>query len=389
MVASSSTKLQWIEVDATAIAHNLSVFRNLTSNRAQLVGVVKANAYGHGLEAVVSVIADRVDWFGVHSAAEARQLRDLGVRHPILVMGVVVPGDFEGLGPDDHLLVSSREALDWVAESARTRGRSPSIHLKVDCGTNRQGFELGEIDAACRHAVGRGLEIVGIATHFANIEDTLEHDFARQQLDRFHAAIDRLRFVLGTTPPWIHASCSAAALLMRDADFTMVRTGISMYGLWPSRETRLSWILEHGGAAVDLRPVATWKTVVGQIQQVGQGETVGYGRTWRALRPTRLAVLPIGYSDGYPRILGNRSRVVIGGTAVPVVGRVCMNICMADVTDLPGVGVGDEVVLMGRQGDALVTADELAAHAGTINYELVARLSPLIPRRVVTGSAGQ
>lgn len=374
----------WLEIDGEALRHNVDLFRRLVADRSALVAVVKANAYGHGVEQVVSQVAGRVDWFGVHSAAEARALRALDVRHPILVMGYVVPDDFGGFGADDHLLISTREVIEWAGDFRRRSGRALPVHLKVDTGTNRQGFEPGELPEIIRAVADEGLEVVGIATHFANIEDTLEHDFARRQLEQFHDVVAVTRGLLGSDPPFIHAACSAAALLMREADFSMVRVGISMYGHWPSRETRLSWILEHGGRHVELRPAAEWKAMVGQIQQVRKGETVGYGRTWTALRPSRLAVLPVGYSDGYPRVLGNRSRVAIGGHAAPVVGRVCMNIMMVDVTDVEGVSVGDEAVLIGRQGEVTVTAEELAGLAGTINYELLARLSPAI-RRVVVG----
>ena len=156
-----------------------------------------------------------------------------------------------------------------------------------------------------------------------------------------------------------------------------------MYGHWPSRETRLSWTLEHGRDGLELRPVLSWRTCVGQLQPVAKGESVGYGRTWTALRETVLGVVPVGYSDGYPRALGNRSRVVVRGRPAPVVGRVCMNIFMVDVTDVPGVEVGDEVTLVGRNGEAVITVEELADLCGTINYEFLARLSPAIPRVTV------
>jgi alanine racemase len=385
MDANRTPSAHWLEIDGAALRHNVALFRRLVSDGASLVAVVKANAYGHGTEQVVSQVATSVDWFGVHSAAEARTLRSLGVNHPILIMGYLPPADFEGLGVDDHLLISTEEVIEWAGDFRRRTGRSLPVHLKVDTGTNRQGFEPDELPGIVRAVTNQGLEVVGVATHFANIEDTLEHDFARRQLAQFDDVMSAIRRLLGGDPPFVHAACSAAALLMRQADYSMVRVGISMYGHWPSRETRLSWILEHGGRDVELRPVASWKAHVGQIQRVRKGETVGYGRSWTALRPSRLAVLPVGYSDGYPRVLGNRSRVAIGGHAAPVVGRVCMNIMMVDVTDVAGVEVGDEAVLLGRQDGVTVSAEELAGLADTINYELLARLSPSIRRVVVEG----
>jgi alanine racemase len=375
--------VQWMEVSGDAIDHNLALFRSIIRPESSLLAVVKANAYGHGLAEVAARAARTAQWLGVHSASEARQLRRLGLRTPILVMGCVPPVDYRDLDQDIHLVVSSEESLDWTADYRERTGTSLGIHIKVDIGTKRQGVSAEGIPGLVRRAAKLGVEVVGIAGHFANIEDTIEHDYARLQLRRFHSALDVIRGELGEDPPFIHCSCSAAALLFRETDFTLSRVGISMYGHWPSRETRLSWILEHQGDGFQLRPVLSWKATVGQLQTAETDASVGYGRTWTARRPSQLAVIPIGYADGYSRSLGNRSRVLIRGRSAPVVGRVCMNILMADVTDIPGVTIGDEVVLIGKQGDDEVQVEELASLSDTINYEFLARLSPAIPRSVV------
>ena len=377
---------QWIDVSASALKHNLGLFRSLLDRGTQLAAVVKANAYGHGVEQVAPLAAKHADWLAVHCATEARRIRALGIEVPILVMGYVPEHDLHGLDADIHVFVSTLEMFQWLGAYRGKRGVSLPVHLKVDTGTRRQGFAARDVSRACTAAASEGLEVVGVATHFANIEDTLNHDFARHQLDLFNDVIETTTRALGGKPPFIHAACSAAALLFPETDFTLARIGISMYGHWPSRETKLTWILNHGRNGLRLEPVLGWRTVVGQIQDVEKGETVGYGRTWTALRPTRLAVLPIGYADGYARCLGNRSRVIIHGRFAPVVGRVCMNILMVDVTDVPDVRVGDEVVLVGRDGDLEVAVEELAELSETINYEFLARLSPDIPRRVVEGS---
>jgi alanine racemase len=301
----------------------------------------------------------------------------------VLVMGFVPPSELVDLDRDVHLLVSVPAAMDWIRDYRDRSGVDLPVHLKVNTGTNRQGVALPEVGELCDAAIARGLNVVGVATHFANIEDTVEHEFARTQLERFESAVEDVAERLGGRPPYVHAACSAAALLFRATDFTVARVGISMYGHWPSRETKLSWMLEHGRDGLPLRPAMTWKSVVGQTVEVARGETVGYGRTWTALRRTRLAVVPVGYADGFPRALGNRARVLVRGAPAPVVGRVCMNIFMADVTDVPEVRVGDEVVLLGAQGGSQVSAEELAGHADTINYELLARVSPDIPRTLV------
>ena len=374
---------QWLEVDHSALGHNLRVFREILTHGTTLAAVVKANAYGHGLAEVAPFAGANADWLAVHSAEEARRLRRLGLGNPVLVMGFIARGELHDLDADVHVFVSTEEVLRWLGEYRRSSGISLPIHLKIDTGTKRQGFAPSGLTGACRTAAAEGLSVVGIATHFANIEDTLEHDFARRQLALFGDTVAALRRELGSDVPYVHAACSAASLLIRETDFNLARIGISMYGHWPSRETRLTWILDHGRNGVKLEPALAWRTVIGQFQPVATGETVGYGRTWRALRETRLAVLPVGYADGYPRALSNRARVLVGGQPVPVVGRVCMNMLMVDVTDVPGAAVGDEVVLLGRQGEATVTAEELAELAGTINYEFLARLSPAIPRFVV------
>ncbi|MEE4273580.1 MAG: alanine racemase [Thermoanaerobaculales bacterium] len=373
---------QWIELDAKALVHNSAVFRSMVPSTTALLGVVKSNAYGHGLGEVAGVVADRLDWFGVHSAAEARRLRRLGITKPILVMGVVPPSELHDLDHDIHLLAASTSALNWIGDYRSSSGVSLPVHLKIDTGTKRQGIPLEDLNECLRTAAKNRLDVTGLATHFANIEDTLEHEFAREQLDRFHLAVEAATRGLGHRPPYLHAACSAATLLFRQTDFSLVRLGISLYGHWPSRETRLSLQLDDPHDRIELRNVLSWRAMVGQLQRVSRGETVGYGRTWTALRETALAVIPVGYADGYPRELGNRSRVAVRGVGVPVVGRVCMNILMVDVTDIPDVRIGDTVTLLGRDGETVVTAEELAAHCGTINYEFLARLSPAIPRVV-------
>ncbi len=385
----SSGHSQWIEIDASALRHNLRSFRKIVAPGVSLAAVVKANAYGHGLAEVAPIAAAEVDWLAVHSADEARSIRRLGVDSPIMIMGFVPPSQCHDLDKNIHVFVSTIDVIQRIGEYRRSSGISLPLHLKIDTGTHRQGVALPQISEMCRAAAEEGLSVVGAATHFANIEDTLEHEFARLQIRQFEAAVEALRVELGGEPAFVHAACSAAALLFRETDFNLIRLGISAYGHWPSRETRVTWMLDHGRDLMELRPVLGWRATIGQIQEVEKSESVGYGRTWTALRATRLAVLPVGYADGYTRSLGNRARVLVHGRPVPVVGRVCMNIMMVDVTDVPDASVGDEVVIIGSQGDAGVSAEELAGMSGTINYEFLARISPEIPRFVVDGASGE
>jgi alanine racemase len=375
--------VQWIEIDENALIHNLELFRKTVGEETSLLAVVKANAYGHGLAAVAPRAAKVAGWFRVHTAEEGREIRRLGLKIPVLIMGFVPPSEFYDLDCDHHIMVSSLQSLEWIEWYRQRTGVALPVHIKIDIGTKRQGVSADALPELFSLASQKSIDVAGVASHFANIEDTIEHDFARTQLQRFHEALDVVRRELRELPPYIHASCSAAALLFRETDLTLARVGISMYGHWPSRETRLSWSMEHQGDGVNLHPVLAWKTLVGQLQAVARDESVGYGRTWTARRPSQLAVIPVGYADGYSRALGNRGRVLIRGRSAPVVGRVCMNILMADVTDIADVSIGDEVVLIGRQGDDEVPVEELASLSDTINYEFLARLSPAISRSVI------
>jgi alanine racemase len=371
----------WIEVSRPALAHNIALFRRLLSASTRLLAVVKANAYGHGLEQVVTVCREcGVEWLGVHSADEVAALRRCSFAGPILAMGYLTPAQIEAVvDPQVHVLLSADGVLDALAAHGRRLGVGLPVHIKVDTGTHRQGVppeDAGELAGRARAA---GLDVVGVATHFANIEDTTDHGYAQGQLRRFREALEAVQARVGPIP-WVHAACSAAALLFREADFTLARVGVSLYGHWPSKETYLSWLLAHGRDSVQLDPALSWRVRVGQVKSVPEGSPIGYGLTFRPTRPTRLAVLPVGYSDGYPRALSNRARVLVRGRAAPVVGRIAMNITLVDVTDSPGVCEGDVATLIGADGGERITAEELAELAGTINYEVLARLSPGTPR---------
>lgn len=371
-------------MSSAALRHNLALFRSLLSPGTGLLAVVKANAYGHGIVQVARACADaNVEMLGVHAAGEVATLRRAGVQLPVLVMGYVTPAQVaEVVGPGVHVLVSSRAVLESLAAHAKRVGFPVPVHVKVDTGTHRQGVTAQEAAELAREATGRGLSVAGIATHFANIEDTTDHSYARAQLERFRAAVAAVEAEVGRVPH-VHAACSAAALLFREADFSMARVGISLYGHWPSKETYLSWLLAHGRDGVRLESALSWRVLVGQVKNVPRGSPIGYGLTHRPTRDSRIAVLPIGYAEGYPRALSNRASVLLRGCRAPVVGRVCMNIVMADVTDVAGVHEGDVATLLGRDGDEQVSAEELAELAGTINYEILARLSPELPRFMV------
>lgn len=367
----------WCEVDRTALADNIRTFRRLVGPAVRLAVAVKAEGYGHGLVlAARAFLEGGADWLCVHALREARALRGAGLTCPIYILGPVPLADLaEVEALDARLVVYNRETVERLgALGARVR-----LHLKVETGNHRQGVELPEALAlADLIAATPGLELEGLASHFANIEDTTDHRYARRQLAAFEEAVAALR-TAGHPVPIRHLSNSAAALLWPERCFEMVRLGIAAYGMWPSKETQVAATLV-GRGDVRLRPALCWKTRVGQVKEVPAGALIGYGCTYRTTHPTRLAILPVGYADGYDRGLSNRALVLVRGRPAPVRGRVCMNITMVDVTDVPEAGLEDEVVLLGRQGEEEVTAEQLGDWAGTINYEIVARIADHVPR---------
>ncbi len=377
--------LTWIEVDAPAIRHNLEQFRSRLAPGTRFGAVVKGNAYGHGLPEVAGIAAGAgADWFCVNSLAEGIALRDAGHDRPVLVMGYVPIAELaEVVGRKLRPVVYSEATVRELSRLARQHGATVPVHLKIEAGTHRQGVPGAEALAlAERIDELPGVELEGAYTHFANIEDTTDHSFAEGQIAEF----ERLSAQLRESRPTLmrHAACSAATLLFHRVHLDLVRVGISLYGIWSSPETRVS-CRERGKATPELRPAMTWKTRIAQVKEVAEGAYVGYGCSYRTTRNTRIAVLPVGYHEGYDRRLSSTAHVLIDGRRAAVCGRVCMNMCMVDVTDIPGAIQEAEVVLLGAQGDERVTAEQLASWCGTIPYEVVTRIHPGLPRRVIGG----
>jgi alanine racemase len=374
--------LSWIEIDTRRLRANIDAFRNMARPGTAVMVVVKANAYGHGLELVAPVAAERADWLGVNCLDEALVITRSGIRKPVALLGHTPCGRTEDVARNDYRQVLYRlDVAVALSKAAQKLGTVANVHLKVETGTNRQGISISEIDGFVRELLRfPALRIEGVYTHLANIEDTLDPSFAQLQLRRFQEAL-RLLGGLGVHPEHIHVSASAGALLYPENDFTMIRVGIGAYGIWPSRETQLA--ARERGRWISLSPVLAWKTRVAHVKRVNRGEYVGYGLTYQANRPMRLAVAPVGYYDGYDRKLSNSGRALIQGRAVAVVGRVAMNMTMLDVTDT-GAGDDDEIVLLGRQGAMEIRVEELAEKTGTIPYEVLTRINPLLPRVAIS-----
>jgi alanine racemase len=376
----------WIEISKPAYKKNIEFFRSRIINGAQIAVVIKANGYGHGmLETAHLAQENGIEIFCVHALEEAVILRKAGFSQRIIILGPVmretIPAVVENdLEPVCYLI----ENLRLFEKHASIKDRPVRIHLKIETGTNRQGInglELVEFVKElqkCDH-----VKLIGVYSHFANIEDTTDRSYAKEQIDRFKREVELIRNA-GFSGFDLHFASSAAAVIFQNTHFSMIRLGISQYGLWSSKETYLSYITEHGhGPEHILTPVLTWKTVIGQIKNIKAGEFVGYGCTHQATRDSKIAVLPIGYSDGYDRGLSNQGYVLVHGKRAAVVGRIAMNLTTIDITDIPDVSVEDEVVLIGEQGDQIIRAENLAALTGTINYETVSRISSHIQRIVV------
>jgi|KBSSwiStaDraftv2_1062776.scaffolds.fasta_scaffold40461_4 alanine racemase len=373
--------LTWVEIDAAALSGNVAEFKRRLGPGPQLGAVVKSNAYGHGMREVARLaVGAGADWLCVNNVEEGVALREAGLSVPVVLLGYVpleAIGEVVAYGLD--LVVYNRETVSALDRAARASGKTVGVHLKVETGTNRQGVLERDVPAfveAIRAAPG--VRLRGVSSHFANIEDTTNHDFAESQIAAFMRITETVARMHGV-PLLRHVACSAAVLLFNRTHLDLARVGISMYGLWPSKETYVSG-LERGKPSLDLKPVLRWKTRIAQVKDVPEGGFVGYGGTWRATRPTKIAVLPVGYYEGYDRGLSNIAHALVRGRRAPIRGRICMNMCMVDVTDVPGAALEDEVVLLGRQGDEVVTAEQLAAWCGTISYEIVSRIHPALPR---------
>ncbi len=376
-----SLNLSWIEISGRRLQSNLQSFRNILSPGTRLMVVVKSNAYGHGLRLVSDAIRNQVDWFGVDSLVEALEVEDVAPGKPVLILGYSnVEDRAEIVGREFRQVTYRQDTAIALSAAAQETGKTARVHLKIETGTNRQGVPLDDVPAFGKFVSQLpGIEIEGVYTHFANIEDTLDPTFATLQLERFRDAVARLEQT-GIRPVHVHADATAGILLYPETHYTMVRLGLGAYGTWPSPETRIA--ARERGRGVDIEPALTWKTRIVQLKNIEAGDFVGYGLTFRANRAMTLAVIPVGYYEGYDRTLSNSGHALVGGTPVPVVGRVAMNMTVLDVTDV-SPGPDDEVVLIGRQGESEITADELAEKSGTIPYEVFARINPLLERTLV------
>jgi alanine racemase len=377
--------LQWIELSRSALQKNISALSRLAGD-AQLAASLKANAYGHGLPQMVQLLMadDNVSYLALHSLDEARVAREAGWQRHIMLVGPIATDQLEAIPElDVEPTVFDIETLEALGALSEKVGRPLRTHLKLETGTNRQGITEREIPAfAGVYQKYRFLsKPYGASMHFANIEDTTRHDYADFQLQTYNKLIKQLA-AEGIKPTIRHTACSAAMILFEKTRFDLVRPGISVYGHWPSKETYLSYRLAGESNRI-FEPVLRWHVRITQLKDVPADSFIGYGCTYRTTSATRLAILPVGYYDGYPRALSNQSYVLVKGRRAPVRGRICMNLMMIDVTDIEGVQLGDTATLIGSEGDERLIAEQLADWGQTIQYEILSRLSPAIERRIV------
>lgn len=367
----------WIEIDRRAIKHNYKIFRSCINPETKLMSVVKSNAYGHGLIDFSKEVASLgADWLGADSIVEALHLREVGIKKPILVLGYTLPKRFvEAVENNLSLSISSFESLNNLLKRAKGFKAAIRIHVKVDTGMHRQGFFPEDMEKVCALIEGNSKIIFeGIFTHFAAAKNPSFPDSTNKQIEEFEKAlsvVDRFGF-----KPIRHASATAGTLLYPKAHYDMVRIGIGMYGIWPSKEVEKFFTNK-----LNLKPVLTWKTLVGEVKTLPNGGGVGYDFTESLPKNSKIAVCPIGYWHGYGRVFSSIGNVLVNGKRVRIVGRVSMDMIILDVTKVANVKVGDEVVLIGRQGGDEVKADELADISDSLSsYEILTRTNPLIKR---------
>jgi alanine racemase len=377
-----------ITLSQSALNRNLRFLRGKVGEAPIVSSVVKANAFGHGISAFVPM-AERagVRHFSVASSQEARQVLEArGSDARIMIMGILYPEDLGWvIGHGIEFFVFDTVRLRTALRVARVVGRPALVHLEVETGGNRTGLTEDGFATALEllRDHPEELRFEGLATHFAGIE-SLANQFRIVQQQRRFASFEARSRQVGPVPRLRHAACSAAALAFPDTGFDLVRIGTAQYGFWPSPDVYNMHLMQVGKDRDNpLKRVLTWKTDVMHLKAVAKGDFVGYGTAFQAPRDMTVAVLPVGYSDGYPRSMSNRGHVLIHGRKARIVGLVNMNVTMVDVTDVPGVQVGDEAVLVGRQKRNAISVASFAEFSSALNNEFVSRLSAEIPRTPV------
>lgn len=365
----------WAEIDLNALSENLRLIRAHVGREQKVLAAVKADAYGHGAVSCARRLeAEGVDWFGVALPEEGTELRAAGISRPILCLG----GFWEGqqsacLRQNLTPVVYRIDQIESLDRAARDAGVVADVHVKIDTGMGRLGVPSDYVPQLC-DALSRFeyIRVDGLMTHLASADDPDQEDFTKAQLERFSKAVTMFR-ERGVSPSYIHAANSAGAFAFPQARGNMVRPGGVLYGF--SRD-----VLPSNIPSPPLQPVMSLRSHIMLLKDVGKGQKLGYGCSFETSRASLIATIPIGYDDGYRRALSNRGRVIVQGKFAPVVGRVSMDLTLIDVTDVPGVSLDDQVILIGRDAELSITAEEVAETAGTISYDITCGISARVPR---------
>ena len=366
-------KRVYARINKDALFHNISEIRRKAGSSVKIAAVIKADAYGHGALETARVIDSVADCYAVAVMEEAVSLRENGIKKPIMILGHTSPYFYDdALRYDIALTVYSEDAAVMLSERAARHGRAGKIHIALDTGMSRIGFPLGSesVSAIKRISMLPCIEIEGVFSHFATADEK-NKDFSLLQLSRFDEMCENLKRA-GVNIPLRHICNSAGIMELPHCHYEMVRAGIILYGLYPSDEVDKS--------IISVKPALELKSHVVNLKTVPAGTGISYGQTYITQKEAKIATIPVGYADGYPRLLSNKGRVLIRGRFAPITGRVCMDQFMVDVTDIPGASMMDEVTLIGRDGENEITADEIARLSDTINYEIVCGIGKRVPR---------
>ena len=360
-------------IDLDAIYYNIKNVRDRINKDTKIMAILKADGYGHGAVAAAKVIDELVDAYGVAIVEEAIELRKAGIDKPILILGVTNPEQYNLLVKYDVTqTIFSYESAKLLDEESKKQGKKASIHIKIDTGMGRIGFKADEQSMVEIMNISKleNISIDGIFTHFANADE--QNKFrVNQQFDKFMSFVNRLES-MGVNIPIKHVSNSAAIIDMPQANLNMVRSGIATYGLYPSEEVNKN--------NMDLKPAMTMTSNITYVKELPPGMGISYNSTYITTKNTKVATIPVGYADGYPRSLSSKGRVIINGQSVPIIGRICMDQFMVDVSDVADVKVGDKVTLFGRDGEENISIEEIAACAGSFNYEFICDIGKRVPR---------
>lgn len=362
----------WAEINLAAVAHNVRQIKGLLKPATKFCAVVKADAYGHGvMEVAETALKNGADYLAVALLQEAIELRQRGFSVPILVLGYTPSSEAGAVVKYDITqTVFSKEAAEALSGAAEKLKKSVKVHIKIDTGMGRIGIQPAAAGQFAAYLAKLPyVESEGVFSHFATA-DSGDKSFANEQFLKFQEALTSIK-AEGISIPIRHIANSAATLEMPETHLDMVRPGIILYGLWPSEEVKKS---------INLLPAMQLKAQIGYIKEVPKGQSISYGRTYYTSGLSKIATLPLGYADGWTRLMAGKARVLVRGKFAPLVGRVCMDQCMIDVTQIEEARVGDEVLLFGGN---ILPADEVAAHMGTINYEVVCMIGKRVPRRFI------